>query len=105
MTQIWFVKDDQKTPAFDEISINEGINLKQPKKVLFDENCLDCDTSPFVHQFILREGVDYLAKALASNPNSNALLTIARIENISKSFRERSKLTKEILGKFRSTGI
>ncbi|CAN5233286.1 hypothetical protein BH20ACI1_BH20ACI1_00410 [soil metagenome] len=72
---------------------------------MFDENCLDCDTSPFVHQFILREGVDYLAKALVSNPNFNALLTIARVENTSKFFGERSKLTKEILGRFRSKGI
>lgn len=105
LTQIWFVKDNQKLPAFNEISINEGINLRQSKKVLFDENCLDCDESPFIKQSIFREDLDYLAKALKSNPTANALIKIAKVEYLSKTAKERSILTNEIIGRLKKNQI
>ncbi len=105
LTQIWFVKDNQKPPVFSEISINKGISFKQSKKILFDENCLDCDESPFIKQSIFREGLNYLAKALKANPRANALIKIAKVEYLSKTAKERRTLTNEIIGRLKKNQI
>ncbi|MEP7037852.1 MAG: hypothetical protein ABI891_05875 [Acidobacteriota bacterium] len=105
LTQIWFVKDNEKPPAFNEISINDGVNLNQSKKVLFDDNCLDCDESPFIKQSIFRKGLDYLAKTLKANPTIDVLIEISKVEYLSKTFKERRTLTNEIISRLKKNQI
>lgn len=105
LTQIYFVKNNNPSLVFKEVSVENKLQEKITKKSLFDTNCTDCDESPFIKQFIFREGLDYLAIALKANPTSNALLEVGRVEYLSRTVKERKELTKQIFGRLKKNGI
>lgn len=75
------------------------------KKTLFDTACIDCDSSPFINQFIFREGIDYLANALIANPNTDSVVEIPRVESLSKTSREQLNLSREIYERLAQNGL
>lgn len=92
-TQIWIVHKNEKPPDFKQISIKDKLSVKIKRKVLFDENCIDCDESPFIKQNILGEGIDYLATVLKANPN---IIASIQIVNGDSFIENRERFIKEI---------
>ena len=95
-TEIWLSKSKNDAIKFENKMLDETLAGKINQKLLFDYNCIDCDESPFINQFIFREGFDYLAKALKANPNTVALINIPKVEYVSKTAKEKSELLVEI---------
>ena len=86
--------DSQK--RFTSFELDETLRGKITKRTLFDYTCLDCDQSPFINQFIFREGMQYLAKVLLANPGTYSKIFISRVESLSRTPKERKKLRNEI---------
>jgi hypothetical protein len=103
MTRIWILKKDEKLPVLDSISTENMLKAKITKKTLFDQNCYGCDESPFVKQFIFREGLDNLAKIMQENITCKVLIKIPRL--IEESKRERIELHNEIVNRLKQQGI
>lgn len=95
-TEVWLSKSKMEADKFKSKFLDETLVGNINKKVLFDINCIDCDESPFINQFIFREGFDYLAKALKANPKTFALIKIPKVEYVSKTAKEKSELLAEI---------
>ena len=106
-TQIWIVKKDEKFPDFKKMSLEEKLNGKITKKILFDRNCIDCDESPFIKQYIFREGLNNPAKVLKLNPNCSAYINIQQPSYYSKSDKlyDRKDRTTDIIEWFEANGI
>jgi hypothetical protein len=103
LTRIWILKKDEKLPVFDNISTEDMLKAKITKKTLFDQNCYGCDESPFIKQFIFREGLDNLAKIMQENITCKVLIKIPRL--IEESKRERIELHNEIVNRLKQQGI
>ncbi len=103
-TQIWFVRENENPPNLTKMSLEEKLKNGIKKEILFDQECIDCDLSPFIKQYIFREGIDYLSATLKSNPNTIAKLKISKVEFLSK-ISERKELEEQIFTRFKKNGI
>jgi hypothetical protein len=107
LTRIWIVKKGETLPVFNTIPIEDRLTEKIAKKTLFDQNCYGCDESPFIKQFIFREGLDNLAKIMRANMNCKALLKIPLLIEYPKRERikEKNELRNEIVNRLTKQGI
>jgi hypothetical protein len=97
--QLWLIVPGAPRPPVFSVSLSDVIEKKVTIKKVFDKQCVDCDTSPFVSEDILSEyGLDYYAAALKANENCNGLIEIGIVDNISNTAARRKKLTTRILG-------
>jgi hypothetical protein len=94
-TEIWISNSKNETVRFNNKVLDETLGGKIKKRILFDRECIECDPAVFINGFIFREGLEYFAKALLANPNSNALIEVSKTEYRAR--RERTKLSNEIL--------
>lgn len=104
-TQIWLSKSKKEASKFESKILDETLAGKISRRILFDYNCLDCDESPFVNQFIFREGIDYLANALRANSRTKAIIKIGGVEYLSKSSKEKKDLLKNIFERLEKNKI
>lgn len=98
LTRIWLIHAGEKPPVFGALSLKDLLKEKITKRTLFDSECLDCDLSPFIDQYIFREGLDHYAAALKANPGSRARIIVGRT-GLYTAARERRKLVSLILGR------
>lgn len=93
--EFWMATPNQKfEPPI--ISISSSLGKRLTKKTLFDKSCIDCSPAVPLNQFIFREGLDYFAKSLKSNPTTSAEIIIGRSEFLSSTAKEQSDLRKGI---------
>lgn len=104
-TEIWLSQSKEEAAKFENKVLDETLVGKINRKTLFDYNCIDCDESPFINQFIFREGVDYLAETLKANPHTKAVIEIARVKYLSKTAKERKELLNQIFDKIEKKQI
>ena len=104
-TEMWLSKSKEESSKFESEIFDEKLAGKINRKILFDYNCLDCDESPFVNQFIFREGIDYLAEVLKANPKTKAIIKIAKVEFVSKTTKEKRYLLNEIFDRLRKKQV
>jgi hypothetical protein len=96
-TKIWLNESKNQALKIDDKLLDETLSGKITKKTLFDRSCLDCDPVVFINESIFGNGLNYFAKALQANPNTNALIEISEVEYISKTPKEKTKLVNIIL--------
>lgn len=94
-TEIWLSESKNETVKFDNKILDETLNGKIMKRTLFDTECIECDPVVFIDGFIFREGLEYFAKALLANPNTNALIEVSKAEYRTR--KKRTELINEIL--------
>ncbi len=96
-TEIWISDSKNETVKFDNKVLDETLDGKITKRTLFDRECIECDPAVFIDGFIFRDGLEYFAKALLANPNTNALIEVSKVEYISRTRKERTELINKIL--------
>lgn len=99
LTRIWIIRPGEKAPGFGGFSVDELLAGKIDKPTRFDLECIDCDSSPFVDEYIFREGLDHYAAALKANPGSRARIIVGKADNLSRTPKNRRKLVSRILGR------
>jgi hypothetical protein len=96
--ELWLILPDGKEPPVFSVRISDITAKAVTKKKLFDEQCIDCDTSPYVSEDILSdEGIDYYGAALKANPECFASIEIGIVRGTSGTSAQRRKLTARIL--------
>lgn len=104
-TEIWLNNSKEESSKFESKILDETLAGKINRKTLFDNNCIDCDESPFINQFIFGAGLDYLAEALKANPDTSALIQIAKVEYLAESTKERKDLINLIFDRLKKSQI
>jgi hypothetical protein len=95
-TEMRIIKGESEKSNFPKEALDETLSGKIRQKTLFDEECIDCDPVVFINESIFIEGLDYFARALKENPNTNALIEISKVEYVSKTRKEKKELTNKI---------
>lgn len=101
--EMWVIPENAKVPEFKTISLEEKLKEKITKKTLFDKECIECEPPVIINLNFFQEGLDFLAQALKANPDTYALIEIARYGGISGNRKERLDLTQQILDELMKT--
>ncbi|HRH44487.1 MAG TPA: hypothetical protein PKY82_22820 [Pyrinomonadaceae bacterium] len=94
--EIWLIKEGEKKISINSVSYEDKLNDKIKKKTLFDRECILCEPTVDLDQYIFRQGLDYFAKALKANPKASALIEIATVQYLSETKKERRELIAKI---------
>lgn len=94
--ELWIIKKGEKYPKLKTVSPEEELSRKISEKSLFDRSQSDWGSAVNIDLFIFREGLDYLAMALKSNPNSTASIEVAKTSASSSSKKEQTESTENI---------
>jgi hypothetical protein len=96
--ELWSIYPGGKEPPVFSAPVSEIIGAAVAKKKLFDKECIDCDNSPFVSDFILSdESLNNYGAALKANPECSASIEIGIVKGLSGTSAQRKKLAARIL--------